>query len=184
MEDEKIVELFWERSQQALKELSEKYGKLCFSIAFRILGSEEDAQECENDMYLKLWNAIPPNRPQSLSAFACKTVRNLALDRFKYDNRKKRSCEIDVLYSELIDCIPSGDDVTEMADDTVAKAISTFLEQLDVQTRVLFVRRYFYMERVNSLGTRYGMTPSHVSTKLNRVRKKLKQYLEQEGIVL
>lgn len=184
LEDEKIIALLWERSQQAIEALAEQYGSLCRGIAFRVLGDIEDARECENDTWLKVWHSIPPNKPQNLAAFVSKIVRNLALDRFRYENRKKRSCEMDAMYSELIECIPSKEDITELADHTVADIITAFLEQQDKQTRVLFVQRYFYMESINDLGKQYGMKPSTVSTKLNRVRRKLKQHLERQGVYL
>ena len=184
MEDIKIIELFFNRSEYAIKELSLKYGKLCNSIAYNVLYDREDAEECENDTYLKAWNSIPPHKPLSLPAYVSKIVRNLALDKLKYYNRQKRSAEIDNLFSEMSECIPSKEDVQASADDTVIQAVNSFLKELDSQTRILFIRRYFYMERLESLALRYGLSASNISTRLNRIRQRLKCYLEKEGIIL
>ncbi len=184
MEDTKIIELFFERSEYAIKELSQKYGKLCNSIAYNILYNKEDAEECENDTYLKTWQSIPPQKPLCLLAYISKIVRNLALDKLRYCNRQKRSAELDSIFSELYECIPSNENVQDSADDTAIQVVNSFLTRLDPQTRILFIRRYFYMERVESLALRYGLSASNVSTKLNRIRQKLKVYLVKEGIAL
>lgn len=184
MEDKAIIELFFARAERAIEVLAEKYGRLCRSIAYHILSSWQDAEECENDTYLRVWNTVPPTRPNSLQAYVCRIVRNLSLDRVRYLGRQKRAAQYEVLLSEVSECVPGQDDVEEKADDTAVRAIEAYLRTLDAQTRVLFVRRYFYMESVDSLAERYGLNASSISTKLGRVRKRLRTYLEQEGVAI
>jgi RNA polymerase sigma-70 factor (ECF subfamily) len=184
MDDTLIIKLFFERSENAIQELSQKYGRLCNHIAFNILKNQQDADECENDTYLHTWNSIPPQEPNVLKAYVCRICRNLALNRWKYYTRKRRNKEMNLLLSEVDECIPSSMNVEASADDTVIRVLNDFLENLDSQSRILFIQRYFYLESTQALGERFGMSASGVSTKLNRVRKRLKQNLEQEGIVL
>lgn len=184
MDDKDIVQLFFERSQQAITELSQKYGKLCFRIALNILKSNEDAEECENDTYLKTWNSIPPDDPLCLRAYVSRIVRNLALSKYRHDHRQMRDSHLQVYLSELQDCIPASSDVEASADDTVNSAIRDFLLTLDLTTRALFIQRYFYMESISALSKQFGLKESNISTKLNRTRLKLKQYLEREGVML
>ncbi|MCM1145740.1 MAG: sigma-70 family RNA polymerase sigma factor [Blautia sp.] len=184
MNDNDIVQLFLERSQQAITELSQKYGRLCFHIAFNILQCKEDAEECENDTYLKTWNSIPPDNPICLRAYVSRIVRNLALSKYRYNHRQMRDSHLQVYLSELQDCIPTSQDVETSADDTVNSAIRAFLLTQDLTVRALFIQRYFYMESISDLSKKSGLKESAVSTKLNRTRLKLKQYLEREGVVL
>ena len=184
MNDKDIVQLFVERSQQAITQLSQKYGKLCFHIAMNILKCNEDAEECENDTYLKTWNSIPPDDPMCLRAYVGRIARNLALSKYRYNHRQMRDSHLQVYLSELQDCIPASQDVEASADDTVNRAIRAFLATQDMTARVLFIQRYFYMESISVLSKRFGLKESNISTKLNRTRKKLKQYLEREGVVL
>lgn len=184
MEDVTIIELFFSRSEQAIGELSAKYGKLLNRIARNILNCAQDAEECENDTYLKAWNSIPPTRPAVLSAYVSRITRNLAINRLQYYSRKKRSRQMEVLFCELEDCIPGTADVEAAADDTVSNAINMFLEKLEPQTRILFIHRYFFMESVAALAVRFSLKESTVSTKLNRTRSRLKKHLEEEGIAL
>jgi len=184
MNDINIVQLFFERSEQAITELSQKYGKLCFHIALNILKCNEDAEECENDTYLKTWNRVPPDEPICLRAYVSRIVRNLALSQYRYNHRQMRDSHLQVYLSELQDCIPASQDVEASADDTVNNAIWTFLSMQDLTARNLFIQRYFYMESISTLSKKFGLKESNISTKLNRIRLKLKQYLEREGVVL
>lgn len=184
MNDNGIVQLFVERSQQAITELSQKYGKLCFHIAMNILKCNEDAEECENDTYLKTWNNIPPDDPMCLRAYVSRIVRNLALSQYRYNHRQMRDGHLQVYLSELQDCIPASQDVEASADDTVNNAIRAFLSAQDLTVRAMFIQRYFYMESISALSKKFGLKESNISTKLNRTRLKLKRYLESEGVVL
>lgn len=184
MDDTAIIELFFARAEQAITELARKYGRLCREIACNILRSRQDAEECENDTYLRVWDTVPPVKPDSLRAYVCRIVRNLSLDRLRYLTRQKRSTQFDTLLSELSDCIPAHINVEQTADDTVIRAVTAYLNTLDAQTRVLFVRRYFYMESVDSLSRRFRLNASSVSTRLTRARARLRKHLEQEGVVI
>lgn len=183
MENNDIITLFSERSEKAIDELANKYGRLCKRIANKILHSNEDADECVNDTYLQVWNSIPPQNPVNLFAYVCRIARNISINRLKYNSRKKRSFEIDALFSELNECIPSEKDVyKEVEEAEIIKLINSFLWSLDVERRVLFIRRYFEAESIEKLAADFEMSKSNVSTKLGRTRNKLKKYLEKEGI--
>ena len=144
MEDIYIIQLFWKRSEMAIAALAEKYGRLLYQIAVGILRDHSDAEECENDTYLKTWNTVPPQQPVSLKAYTSRIVRNLSLDRLRYRSRQKRNGEMDLVLSELSQCIPDPYTNVEMAaDDTLRRSLDRFLDTLDPQTRVLFLRRYF-----------------------------------------
>ena len=184
MEDSRIIQMFFDRMESAIAALSAKYGKLCYRIAYNILTNHADAQECENDTYLRVWDTVPPIWPDNLRAYVSRIVRNLALDRVRYQNRQKRSVATDWTLSELSECIPSSVSVEADADDTVVQALTSYLNTLDDLTRVLFIRRYFYMDSVEMLARQFGMNASSVSTKLIRTRARLRAYLEREGIVL
>lgn len=184
MDDRKIIQMLFLRSQDAIPALAQKYGKLCYRIAMNILKNNEDAEETENDTYLRVWNSIPPACPDALRAYISRIARNLALTRYRYNHRERRDGHLQIFLSELEDCIPSRQDVEASADDTVSSAIHAFLARQDSVTRALFIQRYFYMESLSDLARRFDMKESNVSTKLYRVRLKLKDYLEGEGIVL
>ncbi|MCM1101115.1 MAG: sigma-70 family RNA polymerase sigma factor [Acetatifactor muris] len=184
MDDRKIIQLFFARSQYAISELSQKYGEFCYRIAMNILKNREDAEETENDTYLKVWNSIPPACPDVLRAYIGRITRNLSLSRYRYNHREKRNSHLQVFLSELEECIPAPQNVEDSADDTVSNAICAFLAHQDSNTRILFIRRYFYMESISALAKDFGMKESSVSTKLNRVRLKLKCWLEEEGITV
>lgn len=184
MEDKQIIELFRARSHEAAAALSEKYGARCRAIARGILADPRDAEECENDTWMRAWNTIPPACPAHLGAYVCRIARNLALNRLKHDKRKKRGGELETICAELHGCIPSGEDVQAAADDTVLQCVRAFLEGSGPRDRALFLRRYFQLEPVGELAKRFRMTPSAVSTRLGRMRARLKTELEKEGITL
>lgn len=184
MEDSRIIELFFVRSEQAVEELRQKYEKLCRTIARGILADPRDVEECENDTWMQVWNAIPPERPEHLGAYVGRITRNLAINRLRRDKSKKRGGELASIHAELHDCIPSTQDVEASADDTVLQCIQRFLERQSPRDRALFLRRYFYLESVQELAAPFGMTASAVSTRLGRMRAKLKLELQKEGITL
>lgn len=184
MDDRRIIELFFARSEQAVQTLSEKYGKLCRTVARGILADPRDAEECENDTWMRVWNSIPPDCPEHLGAYVGRIARNLAINRLKFDSRKKRGGELESIHAELHDCVPDAHNVEAAADDTVLLCIRRFLEYQNPRDRALFLRRYFYLESVQELAAPFGMTASAVSTCLGRMRAKLKLELEKEGITL
>lgn len=181
MEDQKIIELFFDRSEMAIQALSAKYEKLLYKISFHILQDSEDVAECLNDTYLGVWNAIPPARPNPLSAFVCKITRNLSLKKYRANTAAKRDASMDVSLEELEPCIPTPSAEEEWSAQELGRAINRFLHTLDQQNRVIFVRRYWFADSVGDIAGDMRMSENLVSVRLKRVRKQLKKYLEQEG---
>ena len=185
MDDRRIINLFETRSEQAIDSLDEKYGKLCLQVATNILGSREDALECINDAYLALWNQIPPEKPIFLRAYLLKVVRNIAYDRLDYRSAAQRNSALTVCLHELEDCLLAGDDPDAIGESELIRSVlNNYLYSLKERDRNLFIRRYFLMESCRSIGRDMGMTESAVSTRLSRLRQKLKQKLMEEGIAL
>lgn len=186
MDDGKIVQLYWQRDEQAIPATSAKYGAYCASIARNILGSEEDAEECVNDTYLCAWNAIPPHRPKVLSAFLGKLVRNLSLNRYKHNTAEKRGGGgLPAVLDELSDLVPGRDDVEQAVDRrALVRTIDEFLGTLSPEKRSMFIRRYWYTDSVQQIAARYGMRAGAVSTALYRLRLNLRNYLLERGFEL
>ena len=185
MEDKKIVDLFFERSEQGIEKLSEKYGALLMRIAENVLGSRQDAEECVNDTYLAVWNRVPPERPDPLVSYVCRIVRNLALKKYHANTAKKRNSTYDVALEEIADCFPAAASVEEALEaKETAALINAFLETLDEAGRVLFVRRWWYSESIEELAALFQTSRHNISVRLSRIRKALKKYLEKEGVSL
>ncbi|MBE6608091.1 MAG: RNA polymerase sigma factor [Ruminococcaceae bacterium] len=183
MEDREIIELFWSRDESAVSVLDEKYGEFCRHIAFNILHSQEDSEECVNDTYLKVWNAIPPQRPTFLRAFLSRITRNLAFDRCRLKMREKRGGgEVAIALSELENCISSRADVQEEYDTKeLGEAIGRFLRTISERDRDVFVARYYFVTEVEEISEKLGIDVKQVWNILSRTRKKLKDFLEKEG---
>ena len=183
MNDLQIVELFWHRNESAVLEAQNKYSAYCFSIAARILDNREDAEECVNDAFLGAWNAIPPHRPQVLSAFLGKITRRMALKRLRENSALKRGGRrVQESYEELADCLPydsSPEAILEAAE--FARIINEFLAALPVPERRLFVCRYWYFDSIDEIASRFGYGTSKVKMKLKRTRDKLAEHLREEG---
>lgn len=185
MEDEKIIDLYWRRQESAIVETESKYGRFLRHTAYGILRNHEDAKECENDTYEAAWNTIPPEMPGSLMAYLGRIVRNIACDRYDYSHAKRRNHEFDVLLSELEECIASTDTVEGVTEaGYVAGVISDCLRGLDKESRCMFVRRYWYSDSIKELSGSFGMSESKVKSNLFRTRKKLREYLKQEGVIV
>lgn len=185
MEDQGIVHLYLERSQQAIVETKNKYGAYCRVIARNILSSYSDVEECENDTYLAAWNAIPPTMPRKFSVFLGRITRNIALDKYGYNTAKKRNREFEVILTELEDCLSSTDTVETVYEaGEIAKVINQFLYDIDEQARHLFIRRYWYTESIKDLAMRFNMSTSKVKSILFRTRNKLRIHLDKEGVKL
>ncbi len=186
MDDLKIIDLLWERSETALDEISLKYSRLYRGIIREILIDDRDTDEAANDVLLAVWNSIPPNRPDSLSAYVCKLARRIGIDRFRHNTRQKRNSGYTVALSELEECLPAEaltDDAEEKS-ELIRTVLSDFVRSLDPETQILFIRRYIYLETVTDLAKRFEMKENRISAKLYRTRKKLKRMLEKEGITL
>ena len=183
MEDEKIIELFFARSEQAIKELDSKYGKVCYNISYNILNNNLDAEECVNDAYLGTWNAIPPQKPNPLLAFVCKIVRNVSIMRHRTNTAMKRNSSFDVAISEIEQCIASPETVEEALEaKSLARIIERFLDTLTEENRVIFMRRYWYMSSIKEIAADYKLSESDVKMTLYRARGELKKILEKEGV--
>lgn len=183
MDDKMIVDLYWERSPIAIAETQKKYEKYCHSIAFRILHSNEDAEECVNDTYANAWNAMPPHKPERLSTFLGKLTRNIALNRYYRDHAAKRAPQTELILHEVEEFLPTQNSDRELTDEIALKdAINRFLGSLSKQTRIIFVRRYWYLSSVREIAKNLGLSESNVKVILLRTRTQFKAYLEKEGI--
>ena len=183
MEDERIVMLYWERNEDAIRETAVKYGKYCYTVAYNILGSREDSDECVNDTWHGAWRAIPPERPTRLKSFLARITRNLAIDRYRYESVQKRGKEVESIVDEYWECIPNGEAPIE--DTLILKqAINSFLSSLDTRTRVIFMRRYWYAMGVSEIAKGMHLSESYISVTLHRTRSKFKDHLTKEGIFI
>lgn len=180
MEDTQIMMLFWQRSQQAVTETTEKYGKLIRSISRNILHNEEDVSECENDTYMALWNSIPPERPDSLLRFACAVAKKQALRRYRDGHRQKRSGE-QVALEELSAILPTRSLEEEWSAKELGCVVDDFLDQVDAQSRLAFIYRYWYGDSVKEIARILDISENTAAQKLSRLRKKLQQHLIKEG---
>ena len=182
MKDSEIVALYWERSEEAVAETKAKYGWYCTSIAYQILSSVEDSEECVSDAYWKTWSSIPPNRPEDLRSYIGKITRNLALNRIKAGSTKKRG-EVPLVLEELE--VASLDTVeNEMDRKLLSEAITRFLRTLPQEKRRVFVLRYWYFESLAMIARETGWKENRLKVELYRLRKKLAAYLEKEGFTL
>ena len=182
MLDEEIIELFFTRSEDAIKELKAKYGKICLQTSYNILDNYFDAEECVNDSYLGAWNAIPPTRPDPLLTYVLKIVRNVSLTRYQKNHAQKRNSSYDVAVEELEEFLVSPDSVEgKMELKELTGTIETFLDSLNELNRVIFVRRYWYYDNYMQIAKKVGLSEKNVSVRLTRLRKQLKDYLEERG---
>ena len=182
MLDEEIIELFFTRSEDAIKELKAKYGKICLQTSYNILDNYFDAEECVNDSYLGAWNAIPPTRPDPLLTYVLKIVRNVSLTRYQKNHAQKRNSSYDVAVEELEEFLVSPDSVEgRMELKELTGTIESFLDSLNELNRVIFVRRYWYYDNYMQIAKKVGLSEKNVSVRLTRLRKQLKDYLEERG---
>lgn len=182
MDDLTIIELYFARDEQAIKETDAKYGKLCYRIANNILNNDEDSQECVNDTYVGVWNTIPPTRPNNFKAFVCRITRNLSLKRIEAAARQKRSQATVVSLDELAEILSDENIASGVTDETIGKAISDFLRKEKEEVRNVFVRKYYFFDSIGEIAKRYGFTESKVKNMLYHTRNKLKDYLIKEGV--
>lgn len=184
MEDNKITELYFKRNEAALKQTQEKYGKICFGIAYRILGNTLDAAECKNDVLLALWNSIPPARPKNLSAFIRVLARRKAIDRLRQENAKG-SAEYRLSLDELSEIIQSNanEPDKQVNDKELAELISAAIRKMPKSQANVFIRRYWYFESIKEIAERYDFTESKVKMLLVRAREKLGKLLKKEELI-
>ena len=185
VDDEKIIDLFFQRSEQAIRELDTKYGKACHTLSYKIVNDKQDAEECVNDAYLGAWNTIPPTKPNSLQAYICKIVRNISLKLYYRKGAAKRDSAYEVAMQELEPYLAAPDTVeTEIETKELAKIIESFLETLTVENRVIFMRRYAYLDAYSDIAARVGLSEKNVSVRLTRMRQKMKEYLIEREVFI
>lgn len=185
MDDAKIIELFFQRDQQAIRELDMKYGKVCHSLSFNIVNNRQDAEECVNDAYLGAWNAIPPAKPDPLLTYLCKMVRNISLNAYYKREAAKRSSRYTVAMEEIETCIAAPDMVeAEIKAMELARIIEGFLDILTPEDRVIFLRRYWFADRCRDIAERVGLTEKNISVRLTRIREKLRKYLIEREVLV
>ena len=182
IEDSRIIELYSERNETAIKETEQKYGRLCYSIAYNILGNSEDAEECVNDTLLSVWNKIPQTKPENLKGFVCRIAGNTALKRLEYNTAEKRSTNAAVSLTELEEIVPDNRFPPDKTPEDVSKLISAFLRRQKPEIRKVFIRRYWYFDSVSDIAARFSFSESKVKSMLFHTRNKLKKYLMKEGI--
>lgn len=184
MNDQEIIDLYFARDERAISETAKSHGAACMRVSMNILANRSDAEECVNDTYLKAWNTIPPERPNAFRAWLCRVARNFALMRYRTLHRKKRNCEMEILYSELEECVPMPEDMSEGADTSaqvLGKHISNFLDTQEKLDRTLFLGRYIHGSTVQALAKACGMRENTVAVRLHRTREKLRAYLQERG---
>ncbi len=185
MKDQDIVDLYWQRSEQAISETERKYGRYCHTIAYNICADREDAEDCVNDTWLAAWNSMPDKRPSVLSTFLGYITRNLAIDRWNEKTARKRGGgEIPLALDELSECIPGsgGDPVEAVEAKELEAAIRDFTGGLKDEERRMFIARYFFLLSVDEIAARLHVSRSKAKTTLYRSRNKLRRYLQEEGL--
>ncbi len=183
MDDQQIVQLYWDRDEQAIAATAAKYGAYCTTIAQNILGSSRDVEECVNDTYLNAWNTIPPHRPGMLSTFLGKITRNLSFNRYKYNMADKRGGgQLPLVLDELAQCVTSTSDIpTSLEQRELTQAINDFLDTLPDDKRNIFVCRYWYTDSIADIAERFHTKAGTVAMTLSRTRAKLREYLLERG---
>lgn len=183
IDDERIIELFFARSEKAIAELDIKYGKLCHKLSHNILNNRQDAEECVNDAYLGAWNTIPPAKPNPLQAYVCKIVRNISLKLYYRKEAIKRNSEYDIAIQE-IEAYISAPNTVETAIETkeLAQIIESFLDTLSEENFVIFMRRYWFADTYAEIAKRIGISEKNVSVRLTRIRKQMREYLMEREV--
>ena len=183
MEDVQIIDLYWQRDETAIQETDTKYGNFCHKLAMNILHSFQDSEECVSDAYTRCWDTMPPQRPNSLRAYLGAILRNLSISRYRSAHAQKRFGGVEVLLSELEDCVPSPENVQRTVEaEELGALISRWLNTLPQEDRVLFIRRYWNGDTVKALAGELGIRPNALTKRLLRLRENLRLNLEKEGI--
>ncbi|MBU5627557.1 sigma-70 family RNA polymerase sigma factor [Oscillibacter sp. MSJ-2] len=185
MEDSQIVDLYWRREEAAISATARKYGTFCHRISRNILSAEEDAEECVNDTYIHAWNSIPPQRPNRLGAYLGRVVRNLSINLWHKNHAQKRYSGIEALLSEIEECIPSRQTVEHKVEEIeLTGFLNAWLASLPRDDRILFLRRYWYGEALNTLEQELGVSHGKLAKRMYRLRAELREALEKEGYSL
>ena len=183
MTDSGIISLFFERSDNAVAELSKKYETICMKTSYNIVNNKQDAEECVNDTYLCVWNSVPPEKPNPLLSYVLRIVRNISINKYKYNNRKKRCDNYALCIDELESVISSAETVeTEYELRQLVIHINDFLAHTEKLNRMLFLRRYWFMDSYVDISKSFGMREGTVRTRISRIKKQLGEYLLEKGI--
>lgn len=184
MDDKQIIDLFFDRNEQALEYTAEKYDSYCYAVARQILGSDEDAKECVNDALLAAWDSIPPNRPEKLSVYLGKITKNLSVNKLRAINAKKRGADfVKICIDELCEAIPAADDPAGMLEsEELTRAIERGLKSVGTTNRRIFISRYYYLESIGEIAARFCMNENQIKQRLKRTREKLRKTLRKEGL--
>lgn len=181
MDDNKIIELYFKRDENAITQTKKCYGERLKAFAFHILRNNEDVEECENDTYMKAWYSIPPQKPQHFYAYLAKICRNTALKMLEKRHAEKRCAVIVELSHELLECLPDKNSMEETAEEELGEIISMFLKTVSKENRIIFVRRYFLSETISEISEALGVSESKVKSSLFRTRNKLRDYLSRRN---
>ena len=184
MNDLNIIELYFARDEEAIRQTDIKYGRLCHNVAYNILNNNEDSEECVNDTYVGVWNAIPPTKPNNFMSFICKITRNLSLKRLETMTRQKRSQAILVSLDELAEVLSDESIADGISNEDIGKLIGIFLQNEKKEIRDVFIRKYYFFDSIGNIAKRYDFTESKVKNMLYHTRTKLKDYLIKEGIAI
>ncbi|KIR01187.1 RNA polymerase sigma-54 factor RpoN [Lachnospiraceae bacterium TWA4] len=182
MEDKEIIDLYFMRNEQAIRETDIKYGKVCLNLAYNLLNNIEDSEECVNDTYLGTWNKVPPTRPQNFRAFILKIARNLSLKKLDYCMAAKRTSHKIVPFHEVDELLGNDHFSKKIDDEQLGELITRFLRNEDQTMRNVFIRKYWFFDSVEAIAKRYSFSESKVKSILYRSRKRLKIFLKKEGI--
>ena len=185
IQDNAIIEMFFERSEDAIRELDTKYGKACFKLSYNIVNNKQDAEECVNDSYLGVWNAVPPARPNPLLSFVLKIVRNLSMKVYWKNNAEKRNSYYTITLQEIEPFIAAPNTTeAEVEVQELARIIEDFLEKQSLENRIIFMRRYWFSDTYKDIAEQVGLSEKNVSVRLARIRQKLKDYLISREVFL
>ncbi len=182
MTDSQIIALFWERSEDAIRETDAAYGRKLYLISDKILHSSQDAEESVSDTYMKAWETIPPQKPNYFFAYLAKICRNFSLGRLQWNSAAKRNADVVSLTQEMEQCIPDRSHERKLEGEEIGRVLNRFLDSISLESRLIFMRRYWYTDSVQEIAARYNISQSKVKTQLHRTRNKLQVFLTKEGI--
>lgn len=185
MEDNEIIELYFNRNETAVAETNKKYGNYCNYIAYNILQNKEDSKECVNDAYLQVWNSIPPKRPNVLKLFLAKITRNLAINKYKEMNAKKRNINMETVLEELEECISDNTNIENIVQyNELVIYLNEFIKELSIEKRQIFLYRYWYLNSIKDISLKNKISENNVKVILYRIRSELKNYLIERGVTI
>ena len=182
MTDSQIIALFWERNEDAIQETDAVYGRKLYAISDKILHSNQDAEESVSDTYMRAWDTIPPQRPSYFFAYLAKICRNCALSRLQWNSAAKRNAEVVSLTQEMENCIPDRSYERKLEGEEIGRVLNAFLDSISLESRLIFMRRYWYTDSITEIAARYSISEGKVKTQLHRTRNKLQLFLAKEGI--